>query len=245
MRNEEVDILIHPRRGKREPAIPEVGLLLVNPGEAEKAHFCVRNSGGESRFLFNSNLSVNSEKGFFVAGPSIGAPMATMTLEKLIALGAKKIILFGWCGAIAEKMAVGDIILPNGAVAGEGTSRYYLESDEISPSQNLLSRLERFFNQHDYSTETGKIWSTDAIYRESRRQLFSLRDKKNVVGVDMEFSALCSVAQFRRAEFAAVLVVSDELYHAGWKPGFAATVFKRTCRDAIGLLLNQFLPEGM
>ncbi len=245
MENEETEILIHPRRGKKERVIPETGLLLVNPAEAEKAHLFVRNDGGESRFLFNSNLSVDDKKGFFVAGPSIGAPMAVMTMEKLIALGAKRIILFGWCGAIVEKMAVGDVILPDGAVAGEGTSQYYAKSAGISPSQKLQSELAHFFADNDFPTKTGKIWSTDAIYRESRRKLLSLKDEKNIVGVDMEFSALCSVAQFRKTEFAAVLVVSDELYHARWKPGFAATSFKRNCKVAISLLLNKFLPKGM
>jgi len=243
MKNEDADILIHPRRGKKERVIPEAGAFFVNPAEAEKAHLFVKEGGGESRFLFNSDLSVNNEKDFFVAGPSIGAPMAVMTMEKLIALGAKRIILFGWCGAIAERMAVGDVIIPNGAVAGEGTSQYYVESMEISPSQKLKSGLVHFYADHDFPIKTGKIWSTDAIYRESRQELFSLRDEKDVVGVDMEFSALCSVAHFRQVEFAAVLVVSDELYHAGWRPGFAAAVFKKRCQEAIGLLLEKFLPE--
>ena len=245
MKNEEADILIHPRRGKKEQVIPEAGLLVVNPAEAENAHLFVRNGGGESRFLFNSGLSVDHKKGFFVAGPSIGAPMAVMTMEKLIVLGAKRIILFGWCGAISEKRAVGDVILPDGAIAGEGTSQYYAESGEISPSQKLQSELAHFFRGNNFPTETGKIWSTDAIYRESRQELFSLRDEKNVVGVDMEFSALCSVAQLRKIKFGAVLVVSDELYHARWKPGFSTASFQKNRKDAIGLLLEKFLPEGM
>ena len=51
--------------------------------------------------------------------------MAALTMEKLIALGARQIILFGWCGAIAPNLHVGDILVPARALSGEGTSRYY------------------------------------------------------------------------------------------------------------------------
>ncbi len=58
----------------------------------------------------------------------------------------------------------------------------------------------------------GCVWSTDAVYREDRRMLKKLCLEKGVGAVDMEFSALCAVATFRKIEFAAVLTVSDELW---------------------------------
>jgi uridine phosphorylase len=238
---EEKDILIHPRRGKKEKPVPETGLLLVNPDEAEKNHLQLRNSGAEPRFLFNSALSVDEKQGFFIAGPSIGAPMAVMTMEKLIALGGKRIILFGWCGAISDTMHVGDVLLPDGAVAGEGTSRYYVGEDEIKPSEKLHSELLRLFEKGPLPVKKGRCWSTDAIYRESRQELVRLRKERGVAAVDMEFSALCSVAVLRKIEFAAVLVVSDELWHTSWKPGFSSGVFKRNCRETVALLIEKFL----
>jgi len=58
-----------------------------------------------------------------------------------------------------------------------------------------------------------------------------------VVAVDMEFSALCAVACFRNIEFAAVLIVSDELWGKTWRPGFSSNVFIETKGKALDIVL--------
>ncbi len=237
-RTEDSNILIHPRQGKKEESIPETGILLVNPFEARSAHSVYKEGKTESRFLFNSNLSVAEDGSGFVAGPSIGAPMAVMTMEKLIALGAFRIILFGWCGAIAETLRVGDIVLPDLALSGEGTSRYYSKEQKITPSEPLNQKLEYLFEKQGVGYKSGCVWSTDAIYREDRRLLEELRSEKNVSAVDMEFSALCSVALFRGIQFSAVLMVSDELWGESWNPGFSSINFKTHCKDVMTMLLD-------
>jgi len=235
---EDPDILIHPRRGKKEKMIPDTGLFLVNPSEAEKAHILFKNDGAESRHLFNSSLSVAKDSSCFIAGPSIGAPMAVMTMEKLIALGAKNIILFGWCGAVAKNLTVGNILLPDSALSGEGTSVYYNGKLRIEPSKRLNSSLELFLKERSVGFQNGCVWSTDAIYRENRQDLRQLRAEKNVSAVDMEFSALCSVAMFRQVNFSALLMVSDELWGESWRPGFSSTSFKTECKNAMSLALQ-------
>ena len=237
-RKEDPNILIHPRRGKKELIIPDTGLLLVNPSEAEKAHTLFKKAGGESRYLFNSRLTVAKDNSCFIAGPSIGAPMAVMTMEKLIALGAKNIILFGWCGAVAKHLTVGKIVLPDSALSGEGTSPYYSGKLTINPSKTLNAGLDSFLKGKSVDFQNGCVWSTDAIYRENRHDLEQLRAEKNVCAVDMEFSALCSVAMFRQVEFSALLMVSDELWGESWAPGFSSSSFKAECKRVMTLLLQ-------
>ncbi|HBG21288.1 MAG TPA: hypothetical protein DDY32_18980, partial [Desulfobulbaceae bacterium] len=72
--NLEPHILIHPRKGKKERLLPGIGLLLVNPSEASSCHRRLQNDSGESRFLFNSQLTVARNANYFLAGPAIGAP---------------------------------------------------------------------------------------------------------------------------------------------------------------------------
>ncbi len=237
-RTEDPDILIHPRRGKKEKSIPKTGILLVNPAEARNAHLIYKKADGESRFLFNSNLSVAGDGSNFVAGPSIGAPMAVMTMEKLIALGASRIILFGWCGAASKALSVGDVLIPDSALSGEGTSNYYNKTTKIEPSLKLNHSLESLLLGKDRGFKNGCVWSTDGIYREDRRLLKKLRSEKNVSAVDMEFSALCSVAKFRGIQFSAMLMVSDELWGETWKSGFSSTGFKKRCKHMMELLLD-------
>ena len=233
------DIIIHPLKTSRDEEIPPSGLLLVNPGEAHAAVECVLDRGGRRSFIHNSKLAISAADDFFVAGPAIGAPSAVLLLEKLIVLGAKNIVLVGWCGSIDSGCVIGDLIVPCGAVCGEGTSPYYSEERTPSPSATAISKLTNTLGQKGLIwKEGGKIWSTDAPYRESRKQLQHLNKHEKVIGVDMEFSALCTVAAFRGIDFAGALVVSDELFRESWRPGFREERFRRSCRQLIDCLLG-------
>lgn len=237
MEGSDANMLIVPRRGKKEQLLPANGLLLVNPSEALPCHRRLREAGGAARYLYNSELTIAADPRFFIAGPAIGAPMAALTLEKLIVLGAKRIILFGWCGAICPTLKVGDLVLATAAKSGEGTSRYYPLPFPAAPSLSLRTQLERVFTAGEFAVHGGCVWSTDAVYREDRRMLDELQAIDNVAAVDMEFSALCTVASFRNTQFAAVLVVSDELWGEAWRPGFSSECFKENKARALELVL--------
>ena len=81
------------------------------------------------------------------------------------------------------------------------------------------------------------MWTTDAPYRESREKVWELA-AKGVLGVDMEFAALNTVASFRKIELAAVLIVSDELWQNEWNPGFRTARFKSTNEAVIRILVD-------
>lgn len=232
------DILIHPRRGRKEKALPGRGMLLVNPSEAHQAHRRWRDQGGEARPLFNSELTVSASGQGFLAGPAIGAPMAAITLEKLIALGAESIVLLGWCGAIAEDLRIGELLVPDAAVSGEGTSPHYPHAIPIKPDAKFSDELRRWLRDNGHGWRSGTVWSTDAVFREDRHTLADLRARRGVVAVDMEFSALCVVAAFRRVAFSAVLVVSDELSGQQWRPGFRSPQFLAAKQALLDLLLT-------
>lgn len=235
---QEDDIIIHPRKGKNEKKLPQNGLLLANPTEAKGVIGTVKQDGGYSRYLFNSSLVLDPEKQFFIAGPAIGAPMAVMTMEKLIALGARRLILVGWCGAVSETLHIGDILVPSSSLSGEGTSQYYPLDSPAGPHSSFLLKVSDLFEQKGMAVKNGCVWSTDAIFRENRSDLSQLNRENGVVAIDMEFSALCSAACFRNIEFCAVLIVSDELYRDSWHPGFSNTRFLENKQAAMDILLG-------
>jgi purine-nucleoside phosphorylase len=61
---------------------------------------------------------------------------------------------------------------------------------------------------------------------------------QSILAVDMEFSALVTVAAFRGIELAAVLLVSDELYRATWQPGFNRKSFRKKSRQLFTLMTH-------
>jgi uridine phosphorylase len=229
---------MHPVRARREKKIPEIGFLFVNPTEARYAVSKVVSEGGSKRFLFNSNLCVNEGGTFFVAGPSVGAPMAVMSMEKLIVLGAARIVLVGWCGGLQQNLTVGDIVLPGQALCGEGTSHYYSQDQEPKPSGNVVAWLRATLSRKEMPWQEGRVWSTDAPYRESRPLLASLQSNWKIIAIDMEYSALCTVALFRGIEFAACMLVSDELWRQEWRPEFSTPSFQIRSQQLLCLLLD-------
>lgn len=133
-----------------------------------------------------------------------GAPQAVDTVETLAALGVKNIVAVGMCGAYDENVHVGEIIAPRKAFVEEGTSLHYYESiDAAYPDAALLHLATSLF-----SIKNHPIVSTDAVYRQTFRKEQLWREK-GAVGVDMETSAVFSVAQYLGLKAVALLMVSD------------------------------------
>ncbi len=167
--------------------------------------------------------------------------MAVMTLEKLIALGCRKLLVMGWCGALAPELKVGDIFLPTWAHSEEGVSGHYPLPEKAESHRELSERIRVSLTDAGHKCSQGPIWTTDAPYRELPSKIKKFAET-GIMGVDMEFSALCTVAAFRHIELTAVMLVSDELYHDSWQPGYTSKNFKKKSR-ALFDHLSALLPN--
>jgi uridine phosphorylase len=183
----------------------------------------LQHPGAPLRKLYMSRLYATGNQGGIVSitGPMIGAPYATMLLESLIVWGAEKVVFVGWCGAIAPHLSAGDIILPTEAVIEEGTSRLYQQERTyaVKTSEAVTASIRGALAQTGCAYVEGKIWTTDAIYRETIEKVKSYQQQQ-VLAVEMELSALISVGRYRHIDVGAILVVSDELSDYQWRPGF-------------------------
>ncbi|MFC1826810.1 nucleoside phosphorylase [Thermodesulfobacteriota bacterium] len=237
----ETEMIINPCRDTGEPELPSTGLLLINPAEAKAGLHLAKSKGGLQKFLYNSNLVLlpdNSGSGsVFFAGPTVGAPMAVLTLEKLIALGARQIIVYGWCGSLINTLGIGDILLPTWAISTEGTSAHYPVN--LRPESHALIRqtLSEGLAAQGLRALSGPMWTTDAPYRESVTQVNQLKEQ-NILGVDMEYAALIAVAAFRKVDLSAIMLVSDELWSGKWNPGFRTKAFKEKSRNILNFLMD-------
>ena len=234
-------MIINPSRKKGEPALPATGLFLINPAEAEAGRRLAKKRNGRQHFLFNSKLTLipaaPQAEPFFVAGPAVGSPMAVLTLEKLIALGAHRIITLGWCGSLSATLGIGDVLLPTWAKSDEGTSAHYPVNSRPESHASTRQLLTDGLTAQGLTVRSGPIWTTDAPYRESMEQVRKLGGQ-GIMGVDMEFAALVAAAAFRKVELTAVLLVSDELWSGKWKPGFRTKEFKKKSRDILHFLAD-------
>lgn len=226
------DAFINPIRLMGEPELKGPCLFLINPQESRYAVKGAKQKKAQSFPLFHSNLfTIPHGESSLVswAGPAVGAPFAVITLEKLIALGISQCILLGWCGSLLPSLQIGDIVLPTWAISEEGTSAHYPIKQPPRSSSQLRHRVHDYLEAKGISSAEGPIWTTDALYRETGDKITRYADQ-SILAVDMEFSALATVSAFRGLDMAAVLLVSDELYHSEWKPGFHRKSFRKKSR---------------
>lgn len=233
--------IIQPRRGKNDPALPTDVIITMIPSDLA---YLTGKIGAKivtfSGFSLCPVYMKEERKEAFpaIAGPFTGAPQAVIGLEKLIALGAKRIWVLGWCGSLQPNVRIGDIILPTLAISEEGTSQHYpVGKKPVAPNENLLQILRNQMAQENVPFAPGSVWTTDAIYRETPEKVRKFQGL-GVLGVEMELSALFTVALYRSVGLAGLLVVSDELFDLQWKPGFASPALKNGSRRAAGILLS-------
>lgn len=242
----EADLIIEPRRGKKEQLLPPRALMVVNPSEAEYAVKSFSAFTGQTRSLYqHTKLLVDKDQTMCLAGPALGAAAAVLILEKLIVLGVKEIWLVSCCGTLDPSFSIGDLVLATGGVSGEGVSRYYSRESHTSSGRAATDNLQEIARQQSDDVRPGIIWSTDAPYRERRSELIALQERYGVVGIDMEFSALCTVAAHRGVSLGALFVVSDTIWTKNWKPGFGSADFNKSSQDLIGKLITRGLSKEL
>lgn len=150
----------------------------------------------------------------------VGAPLAVMALERLIASGAEEIIILGFCGALDEHTDIGQAVSVTAAASEEGTSKHYFpRKSSFRASSTLRARIENTLAEKALSFVNGPVVSTDAPFRETRTW-WNRNRKKGIAYVDMETSAVFALARFYGIQAAALHLVSDKLTSSSHRVGF-------------------------
>ncbi len=161
----------------------------------------------------------------------MGAPSAVLNLERLIASGAKDILMLGFCGAFSPEPCIGDCIIAANAVSDEGTSPHYLPGrSAFSPSPKLQRHMESILNSRQIKFHRGSIVSTDAPFRETPAWMEDSR-RRGADFVDMEASAVYALAEFHGIHAAALLLVSDRLTDREHFHGFGSLRLSRRIKQ--------------
>lgn len=108
-------------------------------------------------------------------------------------------------------------MVPTSAVRGEGTSYHYLPANrEVSPSPAALKAVERVLGANSVPFVTGRVWTKDAPYRETRGMV-ARRVAEGCLAVEMEAAAFFAIAQFRGVQLAEILAAADDLSQEQWE----------------------------
>ena len=144
----------------------------------------------------------------------LGGPGTAGLLEEALAMGAKKVLLYGSCGVLDSALVAGHFILPTAAYRDEGVSYHYLPVGDYVDIPTV-ERLGEIFDGLNLPYVKGRVWTTDAFYRETRNNM-AKRKADGCIAVDMECASAMAVGQFRGAEVYQFLYAEDSLDGDAW-----------------------------
>lgn len=171
----------------------------------------------------------------------VGAPACTVQYEEVLAMGLEKLIMFGTCGVLDKSIEDLAIIIPTSAVRDEGTSYHYMKSsDEIIVNEKYVSEFIDVLNTNSVSYIRGKVWTTDAPYRETRNKVLR-RKKQGCLCVDMECSAMHAVAKFRGKDLFQFFYAADNLDSVEWDQRSLGNSDRLSEKEKIIYLVLEFI----
>jgi uridine phosphorylase len=135
------------------------------------------------------DVFVGTVGGVRVAYASVyGGPMASEVVHIFGAIGTPLVVQVGCCGALADGIEAGDLLLASEAYCGDGASQYYKSDGPIvaalpHPAAWNLSEIH-----------IGRLFSTAALFAEGKREIDDWHGR-GFVAVDMETAATFAVAE--------------------------------------------------
>jgi DeoD family purine-nucleoside phosphorylase len=205
--------------GSEDPAIPDAAIHLhptaplaervLLPGDPGRA-LALAQSLLEQPLMFNHNRGLWGYTGqahdgrpLTIQATGMGGPSAAIVLSELIALGARRAIRVGTCGALDPTLGLGELLLAREAICADGTSRALGGRERVTADHDLHQALARSAP----GAACGAVVSVDLFYEREGTPRADAHD--GALAVEMEAAALFALGAAAGVPVACVLTVSD------------------------------------
>ncbi len=128
------------------------------------------------------------------------------------------VVYSGAAGGIGEGIAIGDLMLIDRAMLGDGFSRYYktLDSDDVfknysCASSELKQKIYQVLQNADLGKaeiQTGDIYTIESLFAETKDFLLNL-EQHGIRSIDMETAAFLTAAEIANLQSVALHYISD------------------------------------
>ncbi|WP_059052417.1 purine-nucleoside phosphorylase [Paenibacillus senegalimassiliensis] len=148
-----------------------------------------------------------------VQGTGMGVPSISIYVNELIQeYGVKNLIRVGTCGGMQEHVHVRDVILAQASCTDSSMNRHVFGGFDYSPiaSFPLLKAAYERGVEKGLKLHVGNIFTSDMFYRDNTT-ITGLLMKYGVLGVEMETTALYTLAAKYGVQALTILTVSDHL----------------------------------
>jgi purine-nucleoside phosphorylase len=148
-----------------------------------------------------------------VQGTGMGQPsLAIYVNELLTEYGARTLVRVGSCGSLVESVAIRDLVIAISACTDSSMNHLRFEGIDYAPAADfgLLRRAVEVAEATGLPFHVGPIVSGDSFYND-RPELTKRLAEFGVLAVEMEASALYTLAAKHGARALAICTVSDSL----------------------------------
>ncbi|UTR09312.1 purine-nucleoside phosphorylase [Evansella sp. LMS18] len=201
--------------GAKEGEIAESILL---PGDPLRAKYIAENFL-EDAVCYNEVRGMLGYTGTYkgkrvsVQGTGMGVPSISIYVHELInSYGVKNLIRVGTCGAYQKDVKVRDVIIAMSASTDSGVNNKFFNGVTYAPTASfkLLKRAYDGAMKNNMNVNVGSVFTSDVFYHDDKEMVQRLADHQ-VLAVEMETSALYTIASRFGVDALSVLTVSDHL----------------------------------
>ncbi|GGF32743.1 purine nucleoside phosphorylase DeoD-type [Halobacillus andaensis] len=192
---------------------------ILLPGDPLRAKYIAENfledatCYNEVRGMYGYTGTYKGER-ISVQGTGMGVPSISIYINELMeSYDVKKLIRVGTCGALQKDVKVRDVILASTSTTDSQMNRMVFDGIDFAPTAdfNLLKNAYEAGVQKGLKLRVGNVFTSDSFYRDNAMDLFNLLAKYNVLAVEMETTALYTLAAKYGREALSVLTVSDHI----------------------------------
>lgn len=209
--------------GAQREEVGEAAILIGDPARIDRiaGHMSDVHRVRENRGL-RTITGTRGGKRVTVSAFGMGAPIATIVLHELFALGIRTFLRIGTAMAVPPAK-LGDFVLADGAMRAEGTSNTYAPLGFPAIADfDLNTRLRERLARSDRTWHAGIFGTYDGFYTEmfglsgQRREMIGelKRDieRMGLIGTDMETSALLTAARILGARASTLCVATVDAH---------------------------------
>lgn len=197
----------------------EIAEKILLPGDPLRAKF-IAETYLKDVSQYNHVRGMNGYTGTYkgeqisVQGTGMGVPSISIYANELMeSYGVQKLIRVGTCGAIQEDIKVRDVILAQGATTDSQMNRMVFNGIDYAPLAdfNLLKTAYETGVEKGLSMKVGNVFTSDTFYRDNAKEVNQLLASYNVLAIEMETTALYTLAAKFNRHALSILTVSDHI----------------------------------
>ena len=200
----------------------DIGKYVILPGDPKRcskiaAHFEDAKLVADIREYVTYTGTIDGVK-VSVTSTGIGGPSAAIAIDELSKCGADTFIRVGTCGGMQEDVCGGDIVIANGAIRMEGTSREFAPIEYPAvPDVNVMNALIAAADEAGTKYHVGVVQCKDSFFGQHEPEImpvsYELTDKwqawlrMGCLASEMESAALFIAGSFLRVRVGSCFLV--------------------------------------